>query len=37
VLGAHLRMRDYQLAAWAVFFSLAAAALALNLVCHGPW
>lgn len=35
-LGAHLRVRDHQLAAWAVFFSLAAAALALNLTYHGP-
>jgi hypothetical protein len=36
-LGAHLRVRDYQLGAWAMFFSLAVAALAANLAYHRPW
>lgn len=35
--GAHLRVRDHQFGPWAVFFSLAVAALAMNLVYHGPW
>jgi hypothetical protein len=35
--GAHLRARDYHLGPWAVFFSLAVAALAVNLAYHGPW
>lgn len=35
--GAHLRVRDYQLGPWAVFCSLALAALVVNLAYHGPW
>jgi DoxX-like family len=35
--GAHLRARDYQLGPWAIFFSVAVAALAVNLAYHGPW
>ncbi|MET7847457.1 hypothetical protein ABZT48_04280 [Streptomyces avermitilis] len=34
---AHARVRDRQLGPWAVFFCLAAACLAVNLACHGPW
>jgi hypothetical protein len=34
-LGAHLRVHDHQLGAWAVFFCLAVAALAVNLAYHG--
>ncbi|MGH4031125.1 DoxX family protein [Actinomycetota bacterium Odt1-20B] len=34
-LGAHLRVRDYQLGMWAVFFCLPLAALAMNLTRHG--
>lgn len=34
-LGAHLRVRDRHLGPWAVFFCLAAAALAVNLAYHG--
>ena len=34
--GAHLRARNYHLGPWAVFFSLAVAALAVNLAYHGP-
>jgi hypothetical protein len=34
--GAHLRARDYRIGPWAVFFSLAVAALAVNLAYHGP-
>ncbi|MGW4965874.1 DoxX family protein [Nonomuraea sp. NPDC004186] len=33
--AAHLRARDYHFGAWAVFFSLAVAALAVNLAYHG--
>ena len=33
--GAHLRARNYQLGPWAVFFSLAVAALVVNLAYHG--
>ncbi len=36
-LGAHLRVRDYQLGPWAIFFSLAVAALGVNLAYHRPW
>lgn len=36
-LVAHLRVRSRQLAGWAVFFSVAVAALAVNLAYHGPW
>jgi hypothetical protein len=32
--GAHLRARNYHLGPWAVFFSLAGAALAVNLAYH---
>jgi uncharacterized membrane protein len=35
--GAHLRARDYHLGPWAVFFSLAVAALAVNLAYHDRW
>ena len=35
--GAHLRARDYQVGPWAMFFSLAVAALAVNLAYHDPW
>jgi hypothetical protein len=35
-LGAHLRARNYQLGAWAIFLSLAVAALAVNLA-YRPW
>ena len=34
-LGAHLRVRSHQLVGWAVFFSVAVAALAVNLGYHG--
>jgi hypothetical protein len=34
-LVAHLRVRDHQLGAWAVFFGLAVAAPAVNLAYHG--
>ncbi|GII93532.1 DoxX family protein [Sinosporangium siamense] len=33
--GAHLRARDYDFGSWAVFFSLAVAALVVNLLHHG--
>lgn len=33
--GAHLRVRDFQLGPWTAFFSLAVAALAVNLAYHG--
>jgi hypothetical protein len=36
-LGAHLRVSSHQLAGWAVFFSVAVAALAVTLGYHGPW
>ncbi|BDM70181.1 membrane protein [Streptomyces nigrescens] len=36
-LCTHLRVRDYQLAPWAVFFCLPAAALVVNLAYHGSW
>ncbi|MEU2509121.1 DoxX family protein [Streptomyces sp. NPDC007863] len=36
-LWVHLRAGDYQLGAWAVFFCLPVAALALNLSHHGTW
>lgn len=36
-LGAHLRVRDYQLGPWALFFCLPVAALAVNLAYHGTW
>jgi hypothetical protein len=32
-----VRARDYHLGPWAVFFSLAMAALAVNLAYHRPW
>ncbi|MFI7615796.1 DoxX family protein [Nonomuraea terrae] len=32
--GAHVRVRDHRLGMWAVFFSLAVAALAVNLAYH---
>jgi DoxX-like family len=35
--GAHLRARNYQFGPWAIFFSLAVAALAVNLAYHGAW
>ncbi|WP_119731440.1 DoxX family protein [Thermomonospora amylolytica] len=35
--GVHLRVRDYHFGPWAVFFSLAVAALAVNLTYHDPW
>ncbi|MER6943963.1 DoxX family protein [Nonomuraea sp. NPDC000554] len=35
--GAHLRVRDHHFGPWAVFFSLAVAALAVNLAYHGPF
>ncbi|TMS00500.1 DoxX family protein [Nonomuraea basaltis] len=35
--GAHLRARNYQFGPWAVMFSLAVAALAVNLAYHHPW
>lgn len=35
--GAHLRVRDYQLGPWAVFFCLPVAALTVNLAYHGSW
>jgi hypothetical protein len=35
--GAHLRARNYEFGPWAVYFSLAVAALAVNLAYHGPW
>lgn len=34
--GAHLRVHDRHLGPWATYFTLAAAALALNLAYHGP-
>ena len=34
-LPAHLRVGDYELGPWAVFFCLAAAALAVSLAHHG--
>ncbi|MET8245734.1 hypothetical protein ABZV31_15715 [Streptomyces sp. NPDC005202] len=34
--GAHLRAHDHHFGAWAAFFGLAVAALALNLAHHGP-
>ncbi|GGV42237.1 DoxX family protein [Streptomyces spectabilis] len=36
-LFAHLRVRDRQLAAWAVYFFLSVAALAVNVAHHGAW
>lgn len=33
-LGAHLRVRDHRFGPWAMFFSLAVAALAVNLAYH---
>ncbi|MFF9340420.1 DoxX family protein [Streptomyces sp. NPDC014773] len=36
-LWVHLRVGDYQLGAWAVFFCLPAATLVLNLAHHGAW
>ncbi|MEU9125967.1 DoxX family protein [Streptomyces sp. NPDC048506] len=36
-LCAHLRVHDYQLGPWAVFFCLPAAALVVNLAYHGSW
>jgi len=36
-LGAHLRVRSRRLTGWAVFFTVAVAALAVNLGYHGPW
>ncbi|MFD6248351.1 DoxX family protein [Streptomyces roseolus] len=36
-LWAHLRIGDRQLGAWAVFFCLPVAALAVNLAHHGTW
>ena len=36
-LGVHLRVRDRGLGAWAMYFSSAVAALALNLAYHGGW
>ena len=36
-LGAHLRARNYQLGGWAIFLSLAVAALAVNLAYRSPW
>lgn len=35
--GAHLRARDRHLGPWSVFFSLAVAALAVNLAHHPLW
>ncbi|MFG2888073.1 DoxX family protein [Streptomyces sp. NPDC048248] len=35
--GAHLRVGDYQLGPWAVFFCLPVAALTVNLAYHGSW
>jgi hypothetical protein len=35
--GAHLRAHNYQFGAWAGYFSLAVAALAVNLAYHGTW
>jgi len=35
--AAHLRAGNYQLGPWAMYFSLAVAALAVNLAYHGPW
>lgn len=34
-LGAHLRVRDYHFGPWAMYFSAAVAALAVNLAYHG--
>ncbi|MEU9504449.1 DoxX family protein [Streptomyces sp. NPDC048196] len=36
-LCAHLRVSDYQLGPWAVFFCLPVAALAVSLAYHGTW
>lgn len=36
-LCAHLRVSDYELGPWAAFFCLPVAALAVNVVYHGPW
>jgi hypothetical protein len=36
-LGAHLRVRSRRLAGWAGFFSVAVAALVVNLGYHGLW
>ncbi|MEU9856096.1 DoxX family protein [Streptomyces sp. NPDC047974] len=36
-LWVHLRIGDYQLGAWAVFFLLPVAALVMNLAHHGAW
>ena len=33
-LCAHLRVHDYQLGPWSVFFGLPAAVLTMNLACH---
>jgi hypothetical protein len=35
--GAHLRARDTQLGPWAFFFTLAVAALVVNLSYRAPW
>ncbi|MEV4114143.1 DoxX family protein [Nonomuraea sp. NPDC049695] len=35
--AAHLRARQYHFGPWALFFSAAVAALAVNLAYHGPW
>ncbi|TJZ56901.1 DoxX family protein [Streptomyces piniterrae] len=36
-LGAHLRVGDYQLGPWGVFFCLPVAALTVSLAYHGAW
>jgi len=36
-LAAHLRVGSRKLAGWAVFFSTAVAALAVNLIYYSPW
>lgn len=36
-LGAHLRVHDRGFGPWALFFSLAVAALVVNVTYHGPW
>ncbi|MEU9482072.1 DoxX family protein [Streptomyces decoyicus] len=36
-LCAHLRLQDYELGPWAVFFCLPTAALAVSLAYHGTW
>lgn len=36
-LCAHLRVGDYQLGFWAVFFCLPVTALAVSLAYHGAW